>query len=172
MRIVSCFFYYIYIWSSRPEIPVVYSIVPCYKFFDLIYCFFHLYWGLLCWKNPVSNLGFCSVAFDFWSVKSLEEKRFFRGDLYFLMSSWSNLDLFCFNFWQYIFLSNKVGIVLWWFYVHFSCLCDWNIERFQGLCPRGSLGKLDQKTTSCKACNKFKLHFSSSLSEGKTQSSY
>ena len=32
-----------------------------------------------------------------------------------------------------------------------------------------SLGKLDPKTTSCKACNKFKLHFSSSLSEGKTQ---
>ena len=97
----------------------------------------------------VFNLGFCLVTFDFWFVESLEEDGdfciFVRKCLVLSMSFWLYLDLFCFNFWQENFLqSGNMGIVLLWICVSFSYLCE-----------------LGPNTTSCKVCNKFKLHFSS-----------
>ena len=118
-------------------------------FWALIYCFIHLCWGLLCWRKYrfPSNIQFgillSYIIFDLWSHSKKTE--IFWECLVLLMSSWLYPDLFYFNFWQEIFLwSGNMGIGLWWICASFS-----------------HLRELDPKTTGCKACNKFKLHFSS-----------
>ena len=117
---------------------ILFNPVSCYK------CFGHCFIALstcaeTCFVEegidslPVFNSRFCSVTLDFWSVESLEEE----GDFLGVSCTFNELltvpwFFFCFNFWQ----------GLWWIFVSFSYLCE-----------------LDPNTTSCKICNKFKLHF-------------
>ena len=83
------------------------------------------------------DLGFCPllnlraskndekviITFDFWSVESCKEKgAFLRCNLYFLYLWLSTVP------WLIVLLfGNK-------FYASFSYFCNWNTERFQGLC--------------------------------------
>ena len=100
------------------------------------------------------------MIFDLWS--QVKKRELFESDLYFLYFKlftvpWLIVLVFC----------NK-------FYTSFSYFCDWNTEGFhRGFISVSAifmteilkafigallqhLGKLDPKTTSCKACSKFK----------------
>ena len=120
-------------------------------FWALFYCFIPLCRGLLCWRKyrfPCSIQFGILLSYIWFLVCGVTWRRgrflyFLSECLVLLMSFWLYLDLFCFNFWQENFLqSGNRGIGLLWICVSFSYLYE-----------------LGPNTTSCKAYNKFKLHF-------------
>ena len=82
------------------------------------------------------------MIFDLWSHAKKREI-FGEWSVLFVLKASDCSLINCFIFWQYILC--QFQLFLWLKY--------WKLS--QGLCPQ-HLGKLDPKTTSCKACNKFK----------------
>ena len=106
------------------------------------------------------------ITFDFWSFKSLEEKADFLRVI--CTFSWA-FDCTLINF--VVVFGNRFSsnqeiedflVILYQFQL-FLWLKYWKL--LGALLQH--LGQVERKTNSCKACNRFKLHLSCSLSEGK-----